>query len=85
MTRRIVLESRSIFPLMLAVHSALGCAISPVGHLLPSLHALPVNMPPMARYGAVAIASPGRVTPLAGHFFHVARVNQMVARINALS
>ncbi|OON41493.1 LysR family transcriptional regulator [Izhakiella australiensis] len=88
-TPRVVLESSSIFQLMQAVHCGLGCALSPVGHLLPgmmpSLHAVPLDISPMARYGAVAIAGPGRATPLAQRFFDAARAAIIAATANPAS
>ncbi|PIJ51864.1 LysR family transcriptional regulator [Erwinia sp. OLTSP20] len=85
-TARIVMESSSIFQLMQAVYCGLGCALSPVGHLLPgmmpALQTLPLEITPMARYGALAIAAPGRATPLAQRFFDAARSTIIAATAN---
>ncbi|ATX62869.1 LysR family transcriptional regulator [Yersinia hibernica] len=69
------LESASIFQLLQGVFVGLGCGLFPQGSLLaemsPALQRRPVNIPKMSRHAAVVVAEPGRVTPLAQHFFDV--------------
>ncbi|MFS2225696.1 LysR family transcriptional regulator [Pantoea sp. B65] len=77
LTLRVVLETASIFQLLQAVQVGLGCLISPVGHLLPTmtpeLQRRKLLIEPMSRHAAVVIAEPGRATPLAQHFFDEVR------------
>ncbi|ANI29343.1 LysR family transcriptional regulator [Yersinia entomophaga] len=71
------LETTSIFQLLQGIFVGLGCGLFPRGSLLedmsPALMRRPVNIVSMSRRAAVVVAEPGRVTPLAQHFFDAAR------------
>ncbi|CNI02193.1 MULTISPECIES: LysR family transcriptional regulator [Yersinia] len=71
------MESTSIFQLLQGIFVGLGCGLFPQGSLLdamsPALQRRPVDIPKMNRHAAVVVAEPGRVTPLAQHFFDVAK------------
>lgn len=71
------LESTSIFQLLQGIFVGLGCGLFPQGSLLedmsPDLQRRPVDIGKMSRHAAVVVAEPERVTPLAQHFFDVAK------------
>lgn len=71
------LESSSIFQLLQGIFVGLGCGLFPQGSLLedmsPDLQRRPVDIVKMSRHAAVVVAEPERVTPLAQHFFDVAK------------
>lgn len=72
------LETTSILHLLQGIFVGLGCGLFPRGKLLmemmPQLQWRAVAIPPMSRHVALVIAEPGRATPLAQHFFDVAKV-----------
>ncbi|CQI88410.1 LysR family transcriptional regulator [Yersinia rohdei] len=71
------MESTSIFQLLQTMVVGLGCGLFPQGSLLDEMSAplqrRPVNIPKMNRHAAVVVAEPERVTPLAQHFFDIAK------------
>ncbi|ART83996.1 LysR family transcriptional regulator [Oceanisphaera profunda] len=72
-----VLSSNSVYRLMRAVHSSLGCALIPAGSVLfaelPGVEIRPLALPAMARLGALVMRNDAHASVLAKGFFDVAK------------
>lgn len=72
-----ILTSNSVYRLMRAVHSNLGCALIPAGSVLfgelPGVALRPLLLPAMARIGALVMRDDAQASVLAKGFFEVAR------------
>ncbi|MBO1519673.1 LysR family transcriptional regulator [Oceanisphaera pacifica] len=72
-----VLSSNSVYRLMRAVHSGLGCALIPAGSVLftelPGVETRPLVLPAMARTGALVMRNDDQASVLAKGFFEAAR------------
>ncbi|MFP2768997.1 LysR family transcriptional regulator [Oceanisphaera sp. KMM 10153] len=72
-----MLASNSVYRLMRAVHSDLGCALIPAGSALftelPGVESRPLTLPVMNRLGALVMRSDEHASLLARGFFDVAR------------
>ncbi|GHA14948.1 LysR family transcriptional regulator [Oceanisphaera arctica] len=72
-----MLASNSVYRLMRAVHSDLGCALIPAGSALftelPGVECRPLALPAMTRLGALVMRGDEHASLLARGFFDVAR------------
>ncbi|MGB5855381.1 MAG: LysR family transcriptional regulator [Oceanisphaera sp.] len=72
-----VLSSNSVYRLMRAVHSGLGCALIPTGSVLftelSGVETRPLALPAMARIGALVMRNDAQASVLAKGFFEVAK------------
>ena len=72
-----VLTSDSVYRLMRAVHSGLGCALIPAGSVLftelPGVESRPLTLPAMARIGALVMRNDAQASVLAKGFFDMAK------------
>ena len=72
-----VLASNSVYRLMRAVHSGLGCALIPAGSVLftelPEVETRPLVLPAMARIGALVMRNDAQASVLARGFFDMAK------------